>query len=127
MNRIRTRFLPVALIAAALLSGAQAASAQNSSAALASSKPSDGGPLASEEAIAIAITNNRAIIAASHSVASAGLAIETARSYRLPQFSVETLGAQSITTLGMDFPAGAFGVFPGIGPIPSEDTRVTSP
>jgi outer membrane protein TolC len=40
---------------------------------------------------------------------------------------VETLGAQSITTLGVDFPAGAFGIYPGIGPVPSVDTRVTSP
>ena len=116
MNRIRTRFLPVALIAAALLSGAQAASAQDSRS-----------PLTLDEAIAIAIKNNRDINAASHSVASANLGIETARSYRLPQFSVEALGAQSITELGMSFQAGSFGVFEGIGPVPAVDTRVTSP
>jgi outer membrane protein TolC len=114
MNRIRTRFLPVALMAAALISGAQAASAQDA-------------PLTLEDAIAIAVKNNRDINASSHSVASADLAVATARSYRLPQFSVETLGAQSITTLGVDFPAGAFGIYPGIGPVPSVDTRVTSP
>ena len=32
-----------------------------------------------------------------------------------------------LTRLGMDFPAGAFGVFEGIGPVPAVDTRVTSP
>jgi outer membrane protein TolC len=116
MNRICTRFLPVALAAATLLAGAEVAIAQTSAQ-----------PLTLEDAIAIAIKNNRDINAASHSVASANLAIATARSNRLPQFSVETLGAQSITQLGVDFPVGAFGTFPGIGPVPSVDTRVTSP
>src|SRR5262245_55849155 len=108
MNRFRTRFLPVALAAVTLLAGTQAALAQATRTTAA--------PLTLDEAIAIAIKNNRDIGAASHSVASANLAIATARSYRLPQFSVEALGAQSITQLGMDFPAGAFGVFEGIGP-----------
>lgn len=119
MNHIRTRFLPVAFAAVALLVSAHAALAQETTLAAQ--------PLTLEDAIAIAIKNNRDITASSHSVANADLAIVTARSYRLPQFSVETLGAQSITTLGVDFPAGAFGTFPGIGPVPSVDTRVTSP
>jgi outer membrane protein len=130
MNRIRTRFLPVALLAAALLSGARPASAQDaliSSAARPSVSTSGEGRLTLDEAIATAIRNNREINAASHSVATANLAIATARSYRLPQASVEALGAQPITQLGVDFPAGAFGVFDGIGAVPAVDTRVTSP
>jgi outer membrane protein TolC len=94
-------------------------------AAPAVSQPADG--LTIDEAIALALESNREINAASQSVASANLAIATARSYRLPQFSVEALGAQSITQLGVDFPAGAFGVFDGIGAVPAVDTRVTSP
>jgi outer membrane protein len=120
MNSIRTRFLPVALAAAALLTGPSSVTAQETTRAAAQ-------PLTLEEAIAIAIKNNRDITASAHSLASANLSIATARSYRLPQFSVEALGAQSITTLGMDFPAGAFGVFEGIGPVPAVDTEVTSP
>jgi outer membrane protein TolC len=130
MNRIRTRFLPVALAAVTLLAGAPAGAQEtrNTASVQPPAPPKLGeGALTLDEAIAIAIKNNRDINAASHSVASANLAIDTARSYRLPQFSVETLGAQSITQLGVDFPAGAFGVFPGIGPVPSVDTRVTSP
>jgi len=84
-------------------------------------------PLTLDDAITLAIKNNRDINAGAHSVASATLAIDTARSHRMPQFEVQTLGAQSITTLGMDFPAGAFGTFPGIGPVPTVDTRVSSP
>ena len=119
MDRIRMLLRPVALVVATLLTGAPLASAQDAR--------TTAQPLTLEDAIAIAIKNNRDINAASHSVASANLAISTARSYRLPQFEVQTLAAQSITTLGMDFPAGAFGNFPGIGPVPSVDTRVTSP
>jgi outer membrane protein TolC len=81
MNRIRTRFLPAALAAVTLLAGAHSTSAQETATRTAPS------PLTLDEAIAIAITNNRDISAASHSVASANLAIATARSYRLPQFS----------------------------------------
>ena len=114
MNSNRIDFLSLALMAAALLTAAPSAWAQAS-------------PLTLDDAIAIAIKNNRDIHAAAHSVASANLAMATARSYRLPQFSVEALGAQSITPLGMDFPAGAFCVFEGIGPVPAVDTQVTSP
>ena len=111
-----THFVRIVCIAAALLSIVIPASAQT--------RPE---PLTLDEAIALAIKNNRDINASAHAVASANLSIATARSYRLPQFEVQTLGAQSITTLGIDFPAGAFGTFPGIGPVPSTDTRVTSP
>jgi outer membrane protein TolC len=113
MTPHRIEFLSLALVVVALLTAAPSTWAQ--------------APLTLDDAIAIAIKNNRDINAAAHSVASANLAIATARSYRVPQFSVEALGAQSITTLGMDFPAGAFGVFEGIGPVPSVDTQVTSP
>jgi outer membrane protein len=108
-------------LAAALLSGTPAVLAQEARGARTAQ------PLTLDDAIAIAIKHNREINAASHSVASANLAIATARSYRLPQFSAETLAGQSITQVGVDFPAGAFGVFEGIGPVPSVDTRVTSP
>jgi outer membrane protein len=110
----------ITCLVAALASVTQPASAQSAQTATTS-------PLTLDDAIALAVKNNRDVNAGAHSVASANLAIDTARSYRLPQFEVQTLGAQSITELGMDFPAGAFGTFPGIGPVPSVDTRVTSP
>ena len=131
MNRIRTRFLPVALAAVTLFAAAQSAFAQDTSTKtiaqpLAAPKFGEGG-LTLDDAIAIAIKNNRDITASSHSVANADLAIETAKSYRLPQLSVEMLSGQSLTEVGVDFPAGAFGVFEGIGPVPSVNTTVTSP
>ena len=121
MNRIRTRFLPVSLAAVTLFAAAQSAFAQDTPTKTIAQ------PLTLDEAIAIAIKNNRDITSASHSVANADLAIETAKSYRLPQFSVEMLSGQSLTEVGVDFPAGAFGVFEGLGPVPAVNTTVTSP
>ena len=121
MNRIRTRFLPVALAAVTMFAAAQLAFAQDTSTKTIAQ------PLTLDDAIAIAIKNNRDITSSSHSVANADLAIETAKSYRLPQLSVEMLSGQSLTEVGVDFPAGAFGVFEGIGPVPAVNTTVTSP
>jgi outer membrane protein TolC len=128
MQRTRTTLLPIAL-AASTVAAAPTASAQEAriptSAQLAAT-PGEGA-LTLEQAIAVALENNREIAAGSHALAGADLAVATARSHRLPKVSVEALGAQSITRLGVDFPAGAFGVFDGIGPVPAVDTRVTSP
>ena len=110
----------ITCLAAALCVGAQAASAQDA-------RSASPGPLTLDDAIAIAIKNNRDITSAAHSVANADLAIATAKSYRLPQFSVEALSGQAITEVGVDFPAGAFGVFEGLGAVPAVNTTVTSP
>ena len=110
----------ITCLAAALCVGAQTASAQDA-------RSASPGPLTLDDAIAIAIKNNRDITSAAHSVANADLAIATAKSYRLPQFSVAALSGQAITEVGVDFPAGAFGVFEGLGPVPAVNTTVTSP
>ena len=84
-------------------------------------------PLTLDAAISIALRNNRDVTSSAHTVASAIDAVENARVKRLPSLELQTLAGQSITEVGVDFPAGAFGTFPGIGPVPTFDTRVTSP
>jgi outer membrane protein TolC len=84
-------------------------------------------PLTLDEAISYALKNNRDVESSSHSVASAIDAVANARVKRLPSFELSSMTGQSITEVGVDFPAGAFGTFAGIGPVPSVDTRVTSP
>ena len=113
-----THLIRFTVLTAALLSFVPPASAQTRESAP---------PLTLDDAIALAIKNNRDISAAAHSVASANLSVATARSYRLPQFEVQSLAAQSLLEVGMTFPAGSFGTFEGIGPVPSVDTSVTSP
>ena len=84
-------------------------------------------PLTLDEAISFALKNNRDVESSSHSVATAIDAVANARVKRLPSFELSSLTGQSITEVGVDFPAGAFGTFASIGPVPAVDTRVTSP
>src|SRR5438105_1723350 len=53
--------------------------------------------------------------------------VNVARTYRLPAFSVAALGSQSLAHLGLTFPLGSLGVYPGIGPIPGKSTTLTGP
>jgi outer membrane protein len=75
--------------------------------------------LSLEEAIQLAIVNNRTL-----KIASLEDYIKTKR---LPSFSGIVLGSQLLNEVAFNFPAGAFGTFPSIGPIPSTNTKVTTP
>ncbi len=86
-----------------------------------------GQTLTLQQAIAAAEANNRAIRAARLESAKALTEINVARTYRLPAFSVAALGSQSLAHLGLTFPLGSLGVYPGIGPIPGKSTTLTGP
>jgi outer membrane protein TolC len=87
----------------------------------------DGETLTLQQAIAGAEANNRAIRAARLEHAKALSEVNVARTYRLPAFSVSALGSQSLAHLGLTFPLGSLGVYPGIGPIPGKSTTLTGP
>lgn len=78
-------------------------------------------------AIENAEANNRAIHAAQLEQAKTLSEVNVARTYRLPAFSVAALGSQSLAHLGLTFPLGSLGVYPGIGPIPGKTTTLTGP
>jgi outer membrane protein TolC len=80
-----------------------------------------------QQAIEAAEANNRAIRAARLESAKALTEVNVARTYRLPSFSVAALGSQSLAHLGLTFPSGSLGVYPGIGPIPGKSTTLTGP
>jgi outer membrane protein len=86
-----------------------------------------GQTLTLQQAIEAAETNNRAIRAARLEHAKALTEINVARTYRLPAFSVAALGSQSLAHLGLTFPLGSLGVYPGIGPIPGKSTTLSGP
>lgn len=79
------------------------------------------------QAIENAEANNRAVRAAQLERRKASNEVNVARTYRLPVFSVTALGSQSLAHLGLTFPLGSLGVYPGIGPIPGKSTTLTSP
>jgi outer membrane protein TolC len=86
-----------------------------------------GETLTLQQAIGAAEANNRAIGAARLESAKALTEVNVARTYRLPAFSVAALGSQSLAHLGLTFPLGSLGVYPGIGPIPGKSTTLTGP
>jgi len=80
-----------------------------------------------EQAIRSAEANNRAIVAARLERDKALKEVNVARTYRLPVFSVSALGSQSLAHIGLTFPLGSLGVYPGIGPVPGKTTTLSGP
>jgi outer membrane protein TolC len=80
-----------------------------------------------EQAVAAALARNRQIQTAALDVGQAQDAVTLATLRRLPVFGVNLTAGGLLTDLTFDFPAGAFGSFPGIGPVPAADTLVTAP
>jgi outer membrane protein len=83
--------------------------------------------LSLDEAIQLAIANNRSLKIASLEVDKSKWQLAEFKTKRLPSLSGSVLGSQLLTELSFTFPTGAFGNFPGTGPIPATDTKVTTP
>jgi outer membrane protein TolC len=80
-----------------------------------------------DEAIAIAIANNRSLRVAMLEVDKSKWRIAEVKTKRLPSFSGTILGSELLNEVSFNFPAGAFGNLPGVGPFPSTDTKITTP
>jgi outer membrane protein TolC len=83
--------------------------------------------LSLDAAIRLATENNRQIQTAQLNVEKAEDNLASVRTHRLPAFETEATASQLLTPVSFAFPQGAFGNFPGTGPIPSVDTDVTVP
>jgi outer membrane protein TolC len=83
--------------------------------------------LSLEQAVALAWKNNRQVKIAELEVAKAEDEVAVSRTFRLPQFQVNLLESQLFTRVDFTFPRGAFGVYPGTGPIPARDVPVSTP
>jgi outer membrane protein len=83
--------------------------------------------LSLDTALRLALANNRQLQSARLQVLKADEDIEVARSRRLPVFDIEVQASQLLTPVDFGFPQGAFGEYPGTGPIPSADTTISVP
>jgi outer membrane protein len=83
--------------------------------------------LSLDEAVQLAIANNPSLRAASLEVEKSRWQLAESKTKRLPAFSTSVLGSQLLTELAFTFQEGAFGTFPATGPIPSKDTKITTP
>jgi outer membrane protein TolC len=79
------------------------------------------------QAIEAAETANRTIKIAELEHDKAVREVSSAKTRRLPVFSVTALGSQPLTQLGITLERGALGIYPHDGPIPAQTTTLESP
>jgi outer membrane protein TolC len=80
-----------------------------------------------EEAITLALRDNRQVKYAVLEVKKSEERLAAARTRRLPEFKFNALGSQLLSSIDFKFERGVFGYYPGIGPIPSEETVISTP
>jgi len=80
-----------------------------------------------DEAVTLALQNNRSVGMAALEVERAEKKVDAARTRRLPSLEVQAQAGTTLNTIRVTFPEGAFGTFPATGPIPSHDTAVEAP
>lgn len=80
-----------------------------------------------EQAVSAALANNRNLKIVSLSLDSSKEKLAAAKTRRLPSFSTYVFGSQLIEPINFLVPAGQFGTYPGIGPIPATNTPINTP
>lgn len=86
----------------------------------------NGTTLTLDQAIQIALKNNRETSNARLDIDKANDKLGAYRTRRLPSFKVSSLISQPLSTFDTTFEKGVFGSYPGIGSVPAEDTVITS-
>jgi outer membrane protein len=79
------------------------------------------------DAVALAVKENRNVQISALDVAKAGEATEATKTARLPQFNAYILGGESLTPIDFTIPRGALGVYPPTGPIPAQNATISTP
>lgn len=80
-----------------------------------------------EQAVAFALRDNPRVKNAALDVNRAAADAAALRTRRLPNISFEMIASQQLTPIDFTFERGVFGTYPGIGPIPGEGTKITTP
>ena len=80
-----------------------------------------------DEAVTLALQHNRLVKNSALEAEKYDFQVSTARSRRKPQFQFTMLGGELLHPFDFTFPAGSFGTYPGIGPIPSTNAKIKTP
>jgi outer membrane protein TolC len=80
-----------------------------------------------EQAVALALENNRSVKISELEVSKQEDSLAIARTKRLPNFDVTLFGSMLLNKVDYTFKQGDFGTFPSGEPNPSSDVRVTTP
>jgi len=80
-----------------------------------------------DDAVALSMKANRQVQSSSLGVHAAGQQTAALRTSLLPQFQTYLLGGEELRPISFNIPRGALGVYPATGPIPGEESKVTTP
>jgi outer membrane protein TolC len=80
-----------------------------------------------DDAVGLALRNNRSVGVAALQVERAEARLRAARTRLLPNLELQAMAGTTLNSIKVTFPEGAFGSFPATGPIPSQDTVVEAP
>jgi outer membrane protein len=80
-----------------------------------------------DEAVTLALQHNWLVKNSVLEAQKYDFRVNTARSRRKPVFQVDMLGGELLHPFDFTFPAGSFGTYPGIGPIPSTNAKIHTP
>ncbi|MGA9902678.1 MAG: hypothetical protein WBQ39_12135, partial [Terriglobales bacterium] len=72
-----------------------------------------------DDAVSIALANNRLVRNSVLEAQKYDFQVSTMRSKRLPHFQFSVLGGELLQPFDFTFAKGTFGTYPGVGPIPS--------
>ena len=79
------------------------------------------------DAVSLALKNNRLVKNSVLEAQKFDFRVSTARSRRLPHFYFSAIGGELLQPFDFTFAKGAFGTYPGVGPIPSTNAEVHTP
>jgi outer membrane protein TolC len=82
--------------------------------------------LSLDQAIKIALKNNRNAKNAQLEVEKADDRVAQIRTRRLPSLKLNSVLSKPLSTFETNFEQGVFGTYPGIGPVPAENTSISS-
>jgi outer membrane protein len=80
-----------------------------------------------DDAVSLALTNNRLVKNSVLEAQKFDFRVSTVRSTRLPHFQFSALGGELLQPFDFTFPRGAFGTYPNVGPIPGSQAKVHQP
>jgi len=79
-----------------------------------------------DQAIAVALENNRSLNNARLDIAKARNQVSATRTYRLPSLNSYLLGARQLSHTDLKFDRGSLGFLDGVGPVPAQDATIKS-
>jgi len=80
-----------------------------------------------DDAVSLALENNRLVKNSALEAQKFDFRVSTVRSRRLPQFQFATLGGELMHSFDFTFEPGVFGTYPATGPIPGSTTKIRTP